>query len=334
MQAGSIVVLGTGGTIAGRSIDALDNIGYTAAQLGIESLTASVPGLGEAKLLLTEQVSQIDSKDMGFAVWRLLAQRVTHFLARDEVKGLVITHGTDTLEETAFFVSLVCRPVKPVVLTCAMRPASSLQADGPQNLRDAVCVARWPGAGGVVVVCAGRIHAARDVQKVHPYRLDAFDSGDAGVIGHVEEGRLRLMREWPFDKQGRAQAAPESIAAESLAQSLPDPAHWPRVEIVMNYAGADGRLVEALVAQGVRGLVVAGTGNGSLHVDLEQALLSPQAAGVRVVRASRCVAGQVLAKAGDQLPDSAGLTPVKARIALLLELMQKDRDGDQSADVS
>ena len=333
MQAELIVILGMGGTIAGRSIDASDNIAYTAAQVTIESLVASIPGLGAAGQVLAEQVEQIDSKDMTFAAWRKLAQRVDYFLARDEVQGVVITHGTDTLEETAFFLDLVCRPVKPLVLTCAMRPATALLTDGPQNLRDAVCTARWPGASGVVVVCAGKIHAARDVQKLHPYRLDAFDSGDAGVIGFIEEGNIRLTKNWPLNEQERAQVAIKNIASTLAAELLPDSLQWPQVEIVMNYAGASGRVVDALVASGVRGLVVAGTGNGSLHADLEQSLLSAKAAGVQVVRASRCTYGRVLSKPGDRLPDSAGLTPVKARIALMLDLMQQDQEKTGSGHV-
>ena len=333
MPADLLVILGTGGTIAGRSLNALDNIAYTAAQVGVDGLAASVPGLSAGGRLLTEQVAQIDSKDMSFVVWRALAQRVAHFLAQGSVQGVVITHGTDTLEETAFFLEQVCRPVKPVVLTCAMRPATALLADGPQNLRDAACTARWPGATGVVVVCAGRVHAARDVQKVHPYRLDAFDSGDMGVLGLVEEGSLRLTRNWPVDERGRAQAAPGTIATGLTPDRLPDEAQWPQVEIVMNYSGADGRMVAALVAQGVRGLIVAGTGNGSLHADLECALRVALDAGVRVVRASRCAQGRVLAEPGDWLPDSAGLTPVKARIALMLELIQQDLDGSDSKHV-
>ncbi|MEO6322008.1 MAG: asparaginase, partial [Polaromonas sp.] len=192
-----LVILGTGGTIAGRSSSEFDNVGYTAAQVGIAQLLADIPSLAEGGPVITEQLAQIDSKDMGFAVWVQLAQRVNHFLACDDVQGIVITHGTDTLEETAYFLHAMCRPAKPVVLACAMRPATALASDGPQNVLDALAVARYAGARGVVAVCAGTIHSALDVQKVHSYKLDAFSSGDAGPIGYVEEGRLRLVRNWP-----------------------------------------------------------------------------------------------------------------------------------------
>jgi L-asparaginase len=310
-----IVILGTGGTIAGLSASASDNIGYTAAQVGVEQLAAAIPSLMDAGPVLTEQVAQIDSKDMSFGVWALLAARVEHYLAREDVQGIVITHGTDTIEETAFFLQTVCSSEKPIVLTCAMRPANALAPDGPQNVMDALAVARHPGASGVTVVCAGTIHSAIDVQKVHTYQLDAFSSGDAGPIGFVEEGMLRLVRNRPLAQVIPARAAIKNIAA------LGELAVWPRVEIVMNYAGASGAAVQALVAQGVQGLVVACTGNGTLHQALEAALLQAQAGGVRVVRATRCLNGRVLPKPGDMLPDSRGLSPVKARVALMLELM-------------
>ncbi|MDW5441627.1 asparaginase [Polaromonas sp. SM01] len=311
-----MVILGTGGTIAGTATTAADHTGYTAAQLGIEQLVAAIPALaGSPFELRTEQVAQIDSKDMSFSVWRDLAGRVNHWLAQPEVQGIVITHGTDTLEETAYFLQALLHPAKPVVLTCAMRPATALVPDGPQNLVDAVAVAAHPGARGVLAVCAGVIHSALDVQKVHPYRLDAFRSGDAGPLGYVEEGRLRLMRNWPLTPVDHAQAAIESIA------TLPNDAAWPRVEIVMNYAGASAAVVQALLASGVQGLVVAGTGNGTLHHALEAALHQAQAAGIPVLRATRCLEGRVLPKPGEAIPDSQGLSPVKARVALILSLL-------------
>jgi L-asparaginase len=315
MHRQQIVILGTGGTIAGRAESVSDNIGYTAAQVGVAELLAAIPALAQAGTVLTEQVAQIDSKDMSFAVWAKLAARVSHYLEQPDIQGIVITHGTDTLEETAFFLQTLLAPAKPVVLTCAMRPATALVPDGPQNLLDAVAVARHAGAQGVVAVCAGVIHGAADVQKVHTYRLDPFSSGDAGPIGYVEEGAVRQLRNWPEAHAGYVQAAIKNIA------TLAKPVDLPRVEIVMNHAGASGAIVQALLAQGVQGLVVAGTGNGSLHYELEAALLKAQAAGVKVIRASRCLNGRVLPTAADQIPDSEGLSPVKARVKLILQLL-------------
>lgn len=311
MKGRKIVVLGTGGTMAGRAQTAGDNIGYTAAQIGLDELLQSIDAL-RGTPILAEQVAQIDSKDMGFDVWRLLAQRCAHWLAQDDVQGVVITHGTDTLEETAYFLHAVLAPSKPVVLTCAMRPATALAPDGPQNMVDAVAVASLAEACGVVAVCAGAVHAAKEVQKVHTYRVDAFSSGDAGPVGYLEEGALRQLRPWP---------ASDALLADALLGKLAMSAAWPRVEIIMNYAGASGAIVDALVAQGVAGIVVAATGNGTLHHELQAALLHHQANGLRVVRATRCPQGRVLPVAGNPIMDSQGLSPVKARIALMLDLL-------------
>jgi L-asparaginase len=214
------------------------------------------------------------------------------------------------MEETAYFLHAVLAPVKPVVLTGAMRPVTSAAADGPQNLADAIVVAASPLAQGVSVVFAGAVHSAVDVQKVHSYHLDAFGSGDAGPLAWVEEGRLRLLRPWP------------QAPALRNAASLPDPEAWPRVEIVTSHAGAGGTMVQALVKGGVGGIVVAGTGNGTLHHALEAALLEAQRGDVAVRRVSRCSQGRVLVKADDAIPSADGLSAVKARIALMLELMQ------------
>ena len=307
MKATRIVVLGTGGTIAGTAASADDNIGYTAAQVGVEQLLAAVPALRRYELH-AEQVAQLDSKDMAFDVWARLAARCAHWLAQPEVQGLVITHGTDTLEETAYFLHAVLGAAKPVVLTCAMRPATALAPDGPQNLLDAVALAATPGWAGVAAVCAGTVHGATDVRKVHPYRLDAFDSGEAGPVGFMEEGSVRWLR--PLDPAPAARAMP------------PEGTAWPRVEIVMSYAGASATAVDALAQAGIQGLVVAATGNGTLHVDLQAALLRAQARGVAVRRSTRCMLGRIIATPGQVLPDApAGLSPVKARVALWLELL-------------
>ena len=304
-------MLGTGGTLAGTAASAQDNLGYRAGQLGIGELLARIPALQDVALQ-AEQVAQVDSKDMTFEIWRELAQRCSHWLAQPDVSGIVITHGTDTLEETAFFLQAVLAPVKPVVLTCAMRPATALVPDGPQNLLDAVSVAAHRDARGVTAVCAGTIHGARDVRKRHTYRLDAFGSGDAWPIGYVEEGRLRLLRAWP-EPGGDAPAVLRKFLAAT---------HWPRVEIVTSHAGAGGSLVRALVKDGVAGIVVAATGNGTVHEALEEALLEAQGQGVAVRRASRCAQGRVMSQAGDRIPGADGLSPVKARIAVMLGLMR------------
>ncbi len=318
-----IVVFGTGGTIAGQSALRNDNIGYVAAQVSIQTLSGDIAGLAAHVLgyeLVFEQVAQVDSKDMNEAVWCDLAHRTAHALARPDVQGVVITHGTDTIEETAYFLHSVISATKPVVLTCAMRPATSLNSDGPQNMLDALSVVMDPQANGVgaVVVCAGAVHAAALVQKIHPYRVDAFSSGEAGPLGWVEEGRVR----W----SGLSMPSARPLWDVS---ALPISGVWPQVEIVMNHAGATGAVVQALVQAGVQGLVTAGTGNGTLSQPLTDALLQAMVHGVQVLRSTRCPLGQVVA-APQMAPDSShdktipvaqGLSPVKARVALQLSLM-------------
>ena len=315
------VILGTGGTIAGRASRPGDNVGYVAGQVCVHDLIGSVPPL-EGLALEVEQVAQVDSKDMGFAVWQALASRVAHHLARDDVAGVVVTHGTDTLEETAFFLQQVLRPGKPVVLTCAMRPATALASDGPQNLLDAVMVAGDASVHGVVAVCAGQMHAAQYVTKVHTYRTDAFDSGDAGPLACVEEGVLRWFHPCP---QPRPTAAYDASGLARIQRA----AGLPRVEWLTSHADADGTPVRALLALGAqqpecmpRGIVVAGTGNGTLHQSLMVALTEAQAAGVRVLRTTRCARGRVIPTGMDPFPDTTNLSPAKARLALALVLLE------------
>jgi L-asparaginase len=340
-----IVILGTGGTIAGKSAVATDNIGYTASQVGIAQLLAAIPSLragdGSARYvnfdgnidgdieLVSEQVSQIDSKDMNFAVWQRLLLRCKHWLSQDTVLGIVITHGTDTLEETAFFLHRALQIqnllTKPVVLTCAMRPSTAIAPDGPQNLLDSLAVASSRTVLGVSAVCAGVIHGAVDVQKVHNYRLDAFSSGDAGVIGYVKEGKLDIYRKIDINKPVagvfNAYSAINNIAKLEKVASLP------RVEIVLNHSDATGYMVEALLLQRdtatsnkLAGIVVAATGNGTISKELEIALQAAEAAGVTVWRSTRCAFGALVGKADTQFGDSGGLSPVKARVALSLKL--------------
>lgn len=315
-SASLVVVLGTGGTIAGTAPSPADDSAYTAAQLSIAQLLATVPELA-AVPIESEQVAQVDSKDMSHSIWQALARRVAHHLTRAEVAGVVITHGTDTLEETAYFLQRVLAPAKPVVLTGAMRPATSARADGPGNLRDAVRVALESGRvgrAGVVAVMGGKVHGARQVRKSHPTRLDAFDSGEADPLG-VVQGDGVWWRSSSTDPVIDTEAPLPAALACDVAQ-------WPRVEIVVSHAGAGGAMVRALVADGMQGLVVAATGNGTVHQALEAALLDAQAQGVTVRRSVRCGDGRVRGTSAQGLLGAGELSPVKARIELMLTLMQ------------
>jgi len=310
-----VVVLGTGGTIAGLAATPDDDAAYRSAQVGVDALVAALrlpPGVE----VETETVAQIDSKDMNFATWRALALALVRHLARSEVAGVVVTHGTDTLEETAYFLERVVAAKKPVVLTGAMRPASARNADGPRNLEDAIVVAAEASLAGVIVVFAGDVHAPRDVRKAHPRRVDAFTSGEAGPLARIAKGRIEVVRGLP--------AAGATIDVASLPS---DPKTWPWIEIVTSAAGVDGRAVALLADAGVAGIVVAATGNGSVHHRLEAALLDAAARGVAVVRASRCLDGAIVDAEVAVLPSAGALTPVKARIALMLDLLERRSKG-------
>ncbi len=309
-----VVVLATGGTIAGTAANGSDHTGYTAAQLGVQQLLDAIPALNDAlqgDVLVCEQVVQLDSKDMDHATWQTLAQRCAYWLSQPDVGGIVITHGTDTLEETAWFLQMVLGPTKPVVLTCAMRPATALMPDGPQNLWDAIAVARDVMVHGVMAVCAGRIHSARDVQKVHPYRVDAFSSGDAGPRGWIEQGRVRWADpgSWPLKHANAHQALERPVA------------QWPWVAVLHNHANPDARQVHALVAAGVQGIVLAGTGNGTVHHSLLAALTHAQDQGVAVRLTTRCAEGQIVGQPLALATAPRGLNAFKARVSLMLDLM-------------
>ena len=322
-----IVYLGTGGTIAGSASSAQDNLSYTSGRVALGDLLAGLHGLPErlgAHAMLHEQVFQEDSKDLDPSHWRILAARVAHHLGSPSVRGVVITHGTDTLEETAFYLARMLPATwlaaKPVVITCAMRPATSLSPDGPQNLRDATVVAGAPGAHGLMLVCQGQVLDGAQVQKMHPYQLNPFDVGDYGLVGVVEETQLRILGGWPRPVPDRT--------VKTWAGSPTSGQDFPRVEIVFNHNGADGANVRALCAppsQGdapVQGIVLGGTGNGTVHRGLEAALRHAQNQGVTVVRTTRCARGRVLPRAdgrGEAFP-ILELSPVKARIELMLQL--------------
>lgn len=328
MGFGRLVVLGTGGTIAGQAASAEDNVGYRAAQVGVADLLRGVPAIDRFRERLdAEQVAQVDSKDMDTAVWQRLLARCLHHLADPAVHGIVVTHGTDTMEETAWFLHLALGgaglPDKAVVLTGAMRPASSMAPDGPQNLGDALVVADRMGAG-VAVVFAGQVHAAAVVYKQHTYSCQTFHSGEAGPIAVVEEGVLRWLQPPPAGRGGKAS---EHTWLRQWAAA--PPVAWPRVEIVHSHAGASPWLVDALLAGSpadapLRGIVVAGTGNGSVHQALEAALERAQAAGITVWRATRCALGTLVGGGDSPLPAAPVASPAKARIALQWALLRED----------
>ena len=311
-----VLVLTTGGTMAGLATHPEQPLNYQAASLNGEALMATL-GISPAGLIVHE-IAQIDSKDMDEVVWRRLLKAVDDGLNDLNIEGIVITHGSDTAEETAYLLHAVFKANKPLVLTCAMRPANALDSDGARNLHDAISVAKDANWAGVCLVCAGEIHAAQEVFKAHSTRLNAFSSGEQGPIGRVSLQcieRLRGVEEGHATKDSGQQAP--------LLQTLLDSQAWPRVEVVFNHAQADGRLVRAVLAhEKPDGILVAGTGNGTMSQGLRDALKTAQTQGVQVVLTSRCAQGGVIA-VGDNAFESLGpLSWPQARVALVLRLMQ------------
>ncbi len=313
-----IVVLATGGTIAGLASSISRPQQYQAGLVPVASLLSAIPKEFIDQFQLTvaaEQIAQIDSKDMQETVWIALAKRLWHHLNQADVDGVVITHGSDTLEETAYFLQAVFQPKKPLVLTCAMRPANAPDADGPANLRDALLVAANADLHGVLVVCGGSVHAGHRVQKIQSHELKPFVSLE-GPIARLVAGKFQILRpvpsaEYPWPMP----TAPEVLQTQD----------WPRVELVLNHAGAQGENVRDMLqsSRPPKGLVVAGTGNGTVHQGLEQALKEAQAQGVRVLRTTRCALGQVQALPDDVFDSVPDMTPVQARVGLQLALIKE-----------
>ena len=309
MSLPTIAILATGGTIAGSADDAGSAARYRAGAVPIDQLlAASKLGLERIANVRAEQVAQIDSKDLTFDVWEKLVERVRHWIDVERVDGVVITHGTDTLEETAMLLHLTQQGDTPIVITAAMRPSTSLSADGPLNLLNAVRLAANPASRGrgVLVALNQRVHAARDVQKGHTYAVEAFVSPDVGPVGFVLDTQVQFQR-----------ATERPDAADVLP--MPSAGQWPWVEVLASYAQPDARLVDALVTAGVKGLVIAATGAGSIHVNLEAALNRASQQGVFVLRSTRTGAGIVPPQPDAQGWASTGtLNPYKARVLLML----------------
>src|SRR6187397_3074855 len=278
----TIVVLATGGTIAGAAASNVQ-AGYTSGQVGVDQLLAAVPQAKKLANLRGEQISNIGSQDMNDEVWLKLAKRVNELVAMPDVAGIVITHGTDTIEETAYFLNLVVKSRKPVVLTASMRPSTALSADGPLNFYNAVAVAANKDAAGrgVLVVVNDWIHGAASLTKTSTTAVQTFLSPQSGLIGTVAYGEAEFYR-GPVGKH----TADSEFSLEKVTA-------LPRVDIVMAYENMDGKLIEAAVAAGAKGIVIAGVGNGNMTQAAVDALARHAKNGVVCVRASRVAVGRV-----------------------------------------
>ena len=312
----NVVVLATGGTIAGAAASDV-TAGYTSGQVGVEELLNAVPQARKLANLRGEQISNIGSQDMNDEVWLKLATRVNELLAMPDVSGVVITHGTDTIEETAYFLNLVVRSDKPVVLTAAMRPATALSADGPLNFYNAVAVAANKNATGrgVLVVVNDWIHGAASLTKTSTTAVQTFMSPLSGLIGTVAYGTIEWYRN-PIGKHG-----PSSDFSVTQSTVLP------RVDVIMATEDMDGMLINASAAAGAKGIVIAGVGNGNMTKAALAALETQAKKGIVCVRSSRVTTGQVgrNVEVNDDtlgLVASLGLNPQKARVLLRLALLK------------
>src|SRR5512136_1714483 len=314
-----VVVLATGGTIAGAAASDVQ-AAYTSGQVGVEQLLAAVPQAKKLAVLRGEQISNIGSQDMNDEVWLKLARRVNELVAMPEVAGVVITHGTDTIEETAYFLNLVVKSKKPVVLTAAMRPSTALSADGPLNFYNAVAVAANPNAvgRGVLVVVNDWIHGASSLTKTSTTAVQTFLSPLWGLIGTIAYGEAEFFR------------GPVGRNTFDSEFSLDGVTALPRVDIIMAHENMDGALIDAAVAAGAKGLVIAGVGNGNMTEAAVKALAAQAKKGVVCVRSTRVTTGRVGRNV--ELDDdklgfvaSLGLNPQKSRVLLRLALL-KNRD--------
>jgi L-asparaginase len=310
----TVVVLATGGTIAGAAASDVQ-AGYKSGQVGVDQLLAAVPQAKKLANLRGEQIANIGSQDMNDEVWLKLAKRVQALVAMSDVNGVVITHGTDTIEETAYFLNLVVKTRKPVVLTAAMRPSTALSADGPLNFYNAVAVAANKDAAGrgVMVVVNDWIHGAASLTKTSTTAVQTFMSPLSGLIGTVAYGEIEFLR----GPVGRNTADSEfSIDAITAL---------PRVDIIMAHENMDGALIDAAVAAGAKGIVVAGVGNGNMTQTALDALAAQAKKGIVCVRSTRVATGRVgrSVEVDDDklgLVASLGLNPQKSRVLLRLAL--------------
>ena len=278
----NVVVLATGGTIAGAAASDVQ-AGYTSGQVGVDQLLAAVPQAKKLATMRGEQVANIGSQDMNDEVWLKLAKRVNELGAMADVDGIVITHGTDTIEETGYFLNLVVKTKKPVVLTAAMRPSTALSADGPLNFYNAVAVAANKDAAGrgVLVVVNDWIHGASSLTKASTTAVQTFLSPLRGLVGVVAYGEAEFYR------------GPVGRNTLDSEFSLDGVTALPRVDIVMAHANMDGAMIDGAAAAGAKGIVIAGVGNGNMTEAGLKALAAQAKKGIVCVRSSRVVTGRV-----------------------------------------
>jgi L-asparaginase len=314
----TVYVLSTGGTIAGQGSSATDLSNYKPGTILGEQLVKAVPQIAQIATVKVEQIANVNSSDITIEHWLTLSKRIQKILAEDpNVTGFVITHGTNTLEETAYFLNLTVRSDKPVVLVGSMRPATAMSADGPLNLLNAVRTAIAPEARGkgTLIVLNDEINAARDTTKTNTLRVETFRAPELGLLGYIDEDKVSFYR-----STTKRHTLNSEFDVTSLTQ-------LPKVAILYSYVEPEASLIRAAVSSGAQGIVFAGSGNGTLSsfekVVVKEVAARPAASRPALVRSSRVGNGRVTATADY---DAMGvipadtLNPQKARILLMLAL--------------
>lgn len=308
-----IAILGTGGTIAGFIDSTIATTGYTAGAIDIDVLIKAVPQIRDLADISWEQIANIDSSNMCDEIWLRLAKKIAKLFA-EGIDGVVMTHGTDTMEETAYFLNLTIKSDKPVVLVGAMRPSTAISADGPKNLYNAVALVANKEAKnkGVMVAINDKILSARGVVKTHSLNVDAFSSPDFGDLGYIVDGKVFFYNNVT---KAHTKNAPFDV---SKLTSLP------KVDILYSYSNdGSGVAAKALFEHGTKGIVVAGSGAGSIHKNQKDVLKELLKKGLKVVVSSRVVAGCVAVSDSDEklgFISAEDLNPQKARVLLILAL--------------
>jgi L-asparaginase len=311
----NVVILCTGGTIAGTGASTTTTVGYTAAKITCDTLVDGVPELKKVGNVRGEQVYQIASESVLNEHLLKLSKRINELLKQDDVDGIVVTHGTDTIEETSYFLDLTVKSKKPVVIVGAMRPSTAISADGPINLYNAVLIAGSKDAvgRGVLVCLNDQINAGREVTKTNTSTADTFRTPDLGMLGYMQDNKPHFYR-----SSTRLNTADTEFDVTGL-DSLP------QVDIVYGYDNENSVALDAFVKAGAKGIVHAGPGDGSVAKQIVDPLNAARKAGVIVVRSSRVGSG-IIARNGEQPDDkydwvaSDNLNPQKARILLELAL--------------
>lgn len=318
----TIYILATGGTIAGTGASQVSS-GYTAGAITVDQLLAAVPDIMNIATVKGEQVANIGSQDMNDEVWLKLSKRVNELLKQDDVDGIVITHGTDTQEETAYFLNLTVKSNKPVVLVGSMRPSTAISADGPRNIYNAVACAISPESHGkgVMVVMDDKILGADDLSKTNTLSVGTFENPNYGPLGLMYNGKPIYTRT-PI-KRHTANSEFDITNLNTL----------PKVEIILSYSNATSLFVDAAVIDGAKGIVTAGVGNGNFTTDIQNALADAVKKGVAVVRSSRVATGPTTQ--WDEIDDdkfgfsaSWYINPYRSRVLLMLALTKTNNYKD------